>query len=77
MAIGTHLQELFTGEKWQDHFESLSDALVFTLSMYSAAGEAIYVPADANPLCKGFSSRSSELNALCRAACQPLRLRRA
>jgi diguanylate cyclase (GGDEF)-like protein len=71
MAIGTHLQELFTGEKWQDHFESRSDALGFTLSMYSASGEAIYVPADANPLCKGFSSRSSELNALCRAACLP------
>jgi diguanylate cyclase (GGDEF)-like protein len=66
---GEHLRDLFTTEKWQDHFATLSDALGFTLSIYAETGKPIFVPEGAEPLCKVFRSVSSEFSAQCEKNC--------
>jgi len=71
ISTGQRLQDLFTGGKWQEHFESLSETLGFTLSLHSAAGEPIYVPQGDNLPCKGFPSQSAELKSLCDTVCRP------
>jgi diguanylate cyclase (GGDEF)-like protein len=60
---GEHLLDLFTTEKWQDLFATLSDALGFTLSIYAESGNPIFVPEGADPLRKAFRSVSSEFSA--------------
>jgi diguanylate cyclase (GGDEF)-like protein len=74
LITGEHLQDLFTSDTWQDHFEALSDTLGFALSVYSDTGKPIYVPQNAYPLCKGFRTQSSDLGSLCDASCQPFLL---
>ena len=60
---GEHLLDLFTAEKWQDLFTTLSDALGFALSIYSESGNPIFVPEGSDPLRKAFRSISPEFSA--------------
>ncbi len=71
LITGERLKDLFSNDTWRDHFEALSDTLGFTLSVYSDAGDPVYVPESAYPLCKAFHSQSSDLKSLCDSSCRP------
>ena len=75
MTVREHLQDLFTSEKWQDHFKALTDALGFTLGIYSDRGEPIFLPAGTSPLCNAFRSKSPELKSQCETHCLPFMLK--
>lgn len=69
------LKDLLTTELWQDHFTALSDALGFSLNIYSSSGEPVLVPQGAAPLCRCFRSSSAEFMSRCKAYCYPRMLK--
>ena len=72
MNTKENLKELFTSEKWQDLFETLYDAMGFTLTICNEAGNDVFVPEGAEPLCRRFRSASSELEVHCENYCRPI-----
>ncbi len=74
LITGERLKDLFSNDTWRDHLEALSDTLGFTLSVYSAAGDPIFVPESTYPLCQVFHSQSSNIKTLCDSSCRPFLL---
>lgn len=61
-AAGEHLNDLFVSERWRQHLVVLSEAVGFTLSVYSSSG-TLLVAADTHYPCT--SLRSSSLREQC------------
>jgi len=70
-VTGEPLQDLFTTEKWQEHFTTLSESLGFSLSVYSQNGTKIFAPLRTHPLCREFCPSSLEFRSQCKSYCHP------
>jgi diguanylate cyclase (GGDEF)-like protein len=67
---GEHLKSLFTTGTWPELFETLSETLGFSLSIYSSKGTAIFISRTAPPLCMKLHALAPDVKSQCEAHCR-------